>query len=93
MKHYLYLLAFIMAGIFLSSCTEDQINKGEGPVLTGDAAMLKISFRNGMVTRALGDHTRCPPMKKRRSPNSLFMFTRRKKRIAKWCLSSVMCSI
>lgn len=55
MKHYLYLLAFIMAGIFLSSCTEDQIDKGEGPVLTGDAAMLKISFRNGMVTRALGD--------------------------------------
>ena len=55
MKHYLYLLAFIMAGIFLSSCTEDQIDKGEGPVLTGDAAMLKISFRNGTVTRALGD--------------------------------------
>lgn len=55
MKHYLYLLAFIMAGVFLSSCTEDQIDKGEGPVLTGDAAMLKISFRNGTVTRALGD--------------------------------------
>lgn len=55
MKHYLYLLAFIMAGIFLSSCTEDQINKEEPPVLTGDAAMLKISFRNGTVTRVLGD--------------------------------------
>ena len=55
MKHYLYLLAFIMAGVFLSSCTEDQIGKGEGPVLAGDAAMLKISFRNGTVTRALGD--------------------------------------
>lgn len=55
MKHYLYLLAFITAGVFLSSCTEDQIGKGEGPVLAGDAAMLKISFRNGTVTRALGD--------------------------------------
>lgn len=55
MKHYLYLSALLLAGFFLGSCTEDKINGGEPPVLTGDAAMLKVSFRNGTSTRALGD--------------------------------------
>lgn len=55
MKQYLYLLASIMAGIFLCSCTENEIDNGKEPVLTGDAAMLKVSFRNGTATRALGD--------------------------------------
>ena len=55
MKHYLYLSALLLAGFFLGSCTEDKISGGEPPVLTGDAAMLKVSFRNGTSTRALGD--------------------------------------
>ena len=55
MKHYLYMSALLLAGFFLGSCTEDKINGGEPPVLTGDAAMLKVSFRNGTSTRALGD--------------------------------------
>lgn len=55
MKHYLYLSALLLAGFILGSCTEDKINGGEPPVLTGDAAMLKVSFRNGTSTRALGD--------------------------------------
>ena len=55
MKHYLYLPVFLLAGFFLGSCAEDAVNGGEPPVPTDDAALLKVSFRNGTTTRALGD--------------------------------------
>ena len=55
MKHYLYLPVFLLAGFFLGGCAEDVVNGGEPPVPTADAALLKVSFRNGTTTRALGD--------------------------------------
>lgn len=55
MKHYLYLPVFLLAGFFLGSCAEDAVNGGEPSVPADDAALLKVSFRNGTTTRALGD--------------------------------------
>lgn len=55
MKHYLYLSALLLAGVFLGSCSEDVVNGGEPPLIAGETASLKISFCSGTDTRALGE--------------------------------------
>ena len=54
MKHYLYLLA-VLAGFILGGCTEDAIEKGGGTPNSDGSARLKMTFRNGVATRAIGD--------------------------------------
>lgn len=55
MKHYLYLSALLLVGIFLGGCSEDEIGQEGGGKTTTETARLKVSFRNGTATRALGD--------------------------------------
>ena len=56
MKHYLYLSAFLLAGVFLGGCSEDEIVKeDEGIEVPADGARLQLSFRHGTATRAIGE--------------------------------------
>lgn len=56
MKHYLYLSAILLAGIFLGGCSEDEITKEDGGIeIPTNGARLQLSFRNGAATRAIGE--------------------------------------
>ena len=55
MKHYLYLPALFLAGVFLGSCSEDEIVKKGDTETPADGARLQLSFRNGTTTRAIGE--------------------------------------
>ncbi len=56
MKHYLYLPALLLAGLFLGGCSEDEMTKEDGGIeIPDNGARLQLSFRNGTTTRAIGD--------------------------------------